>query len=144
MLPWAMRPLSSNIPVKVFVKTDLPEPDSPTKARTSPSISSKETPRIAVRTLSRTSNSTTISRAVKITLLSFCHVYSYLCVRGSLASAKFWPTTNRDRGYQNQGCQRNPEQVSVGRNVLWVIWDQTSQTWHCYRQSNPKKERKAS
>ena len=66
-----MRPFSSSIPVNVFVKTDFPEPDSPTKARTSPSIKSTETPRIAVKTLSRTSNSTTISRAVKITFLLF-------------------------------------------------------------------------
>ena len=71
MLPLAIRPFSSNIPVKVFVKTDFPEPDSPTKASTSPSTKSMETPRIAVKTLSRTSNSTTISRAVKITLFSF-------------------------------------------------------------------------
>ncbi|CIV51844.1 Uncharacterised protein [Streptococcus pneumoniae] len=66
-----MRPFSSSIPVKVFVKTDLPDPDSPTKANTSPSTSSRETPRMAVNTLSRTSNSTTISRAVKITFFSF-------------------------------------------------------------------------
>ena len=71
MVPLAIRPFSSNIPVKVFVKTDLPEPDSPTSAMTSPSTRSKETLRIAVKTRSRTSNSTTISRADKITFLSF-------------------------------------------------------------------------
>ena len=71
MLPLAIRPLSSNIPVKVFVRTDLPEPDSPTSAMTSPSTRSKDTLRMAVKTRSRTSNSTTISRADKITFLSF-------------------------------------------------------------------------
>ena len=71
MVPLAIRPFSSNIPVNVFVKTDLPEPDSPTSAMTSPSTRSKETLRIAVKTRSRTSNSTTISRADNITFLSF-------------------------------------------------------------------------
>ena len=54
-LPWnmteplVMLPLDSSMPVKVLVKTDLPEPLSPTIAKVSPSYRSRETPRIAVR-----------------------------------------------------------------------------------------------
>ena len=37
ILPCGILPFFSNIPVNVFVNTDLPEPDSPTIARVSPS-----------------------------------------------------------------------------------------------------------
>ena len=53
--PWNMTepleifPLDSSMPVKVFVKTDLPEPLSPTIAKVSPSYRSSEMLRIAVR-----------------------------------------------------------------------------------------------
>ena len=35
--PFETVPLDSSMPVKVLVKTDLPEPDSPTMAKVSPS-----------------------------------------------------------------------------------------------------------
>lgn len=35
ILPLEIKPLDSNIPVNVFVKTDFPEPDSPTMANDS-------------------------------------------------------------------------------------------------------------
>ncbi len=47
--PLEMVPLDSSMPVKVLVKTDLPEPLSPTMAKVSPSYRSRDTPRMAVR-----------------------------------------------------------------------------------------------
>ncbi len=54
MVPLVMCPFCSNIPVKVLVKTDLPEPDSPTMASVSCSLISKETLRIAFNSRLRT------------------------------------------------------------------------------------------
>ena len=47
--PFVTAPLDSSMPVKVLVKTDLPEPLSPTMAKVSPSYRSRDTPRMAVR-----------------------------------------------------------------------------------------------
>ena len=104
---------------KSLVKTDLPEPDSPTKAKTSPSTKSRETPRIAAKTRSRTSNSTTISRADNITFY-FVILDSYLCVRGSLDPPSFGPTIKRE-GNEDQGSQWNPEEISIDCNVLCIV-----------------------
>lgn len=116
--PEAMRPLFSNMPVKVLVKTDLPDPDSPTKAKISPSCNFKEILRMAVKMRLRTVNSTTKSFTSNITLFVvmtvltclISHQFIYLCERGSVASAKFCPTryngndtnTNTVSGIQNR------------------------------------------
>ena len=53
MEPPVILPLTSSIPTNVLVKTDLPEPDSPTMARVSPSYRSSEHLRIAFSFLPR-------------------------------------------------------------------------------------------
>ena len=61
-----MEPFLSSIPTKHLVKTLLPEPDSPTMARVSPSYRSREVRRIAVSLLPRREKVTSTSRADRI------------------------------------------------------------------------------
>ena len=56
MEPPVMEPLASSMPRKDLVNTLLPEPDSPTMARVSPSYRSREHRRIALRILPRRLN----------------------------------------------------------------------------------------
>jgi len=71
MLPLLMKPLESNIPANVFVKTDFPEPDSPTMAMDSFSYMSNETCLMAERILPLTLNFTSTSLRDNRTFLSF-------------------------------------------------------------------------
>ena len=70
MVPFEIKPLFSSIPAKVLVRTDLPEPDSPTIARDSFSYTSRDTFRIAVSILPRTLNLTSTLRSERSTFLS--------------------------------------------------------------------------
>jgi oligopeptide transport system permease protein len=72
ILPLSIYPFDSSNPIKVFVKTDLPEPDSPTIARLSPLYKSSEIPLIAFNTCPLSLKFTLISLTESITsLLSF-------------------------------------------------------------------------
>ena len=61
-----MLPFASNIPIKDFVNTDLPEPDSPTIASVSPSYKSREHFLIAINLRPRKLNWISTSLADKI------------------------------------------------------------------------------
>ena len=81
ILPPVMVPLASSIPIKDFVNTDLPEPDSPTIARVSPSYRSREHFLIAINLRPRTLNwiSTSLadkigSFAIMLSSCSFCYL----------------------------------------------------------------------
>ena len=96
MLPSGIKPLLSSMPAKVLVSTDLPEPLSPTMAMDSFSKMSRDTLRMAVRIRPRTLNLTlTFRRDRRTFLFSAMSVPPYICVRGSLASARFCPRTYR-------------------------------------------------
>ena len=92
-MPPVIAPFDSNIPVKVFVNTDLPEPDSPTIANVSCSFNSRETLRMARNSLLRTLKPTEIFSALKIVFFAILTYSSfYMCVLGSAASANVCPT----------------------------------------------------
>ena len=85
--------MESSIPAKVLVKTDLPEPDSPTMAMDSFSRMSREIPRMAVSSRPRTRNLTWRSLTDNRTFLfSAISLPPYIWVRGSDASPRFCPT----------------------------------------------------
>ena len=61
-----MLPFLSSMPTKHLVNTLLPEPDSPTMARVSPSYRSKEVRRMATSFLPRREKVTSTSRAERM------------------------------------------------------------------------------
>ena len=87
ILPLSINPLLSNIPANVFVKTDLPEPDSPTIPRVFPGSKLKLIPFTACTSPLSVLKVVCRSLTSKIYLLSILRS-SYLLSFGSKASRK--------------------------------------------------------
>ena len=73
---------TSSIPKNAFVKTDFPDPDSPTSASVSPGYKSNEHLRIAVKTLPRKLN--WISTSLADNIGSFVIVWASISIRDFL------------------------------------------------------------